>query len=457
MNDRVRRAMAVGALAFVLTTGVAYGASVPVEPSGVDPQMFPSAETCSCHASLVDEWKASMHAQALADPLYQTKLAQGQKETDGTIGAFCNTCHGPAATITGQMASGTAPDGGAGESVGCMFCHQVTGLAEGPLGNASQLVTPDGTRRAQIEVPQAPHPAAYSELHKSAEVCGGCHNVNHPVNGMHLESTYAEWKDSSYGKSGVVCQDCHMSASPGTVTGPSSGQAASGAPQRDDIYQMNFVGAQVGQGNASAATALLKSAAAIEIDAPDVMPGSEASATVTVKNVGAGHYLPTGLTEVRQMWLEITLEDEDGESTTLAERRFGTVLRDDEGNHPAELWNAAGIESDDRIPPDGSATETVTVGLPEGTGHAKLVATLYYQSASDEFASKAGVTNPTTMMASAEKDLYASDEARLAAEPSDDAAAPGAGGGVWYAVAAGAVLVLAGVLVLVFRRRGARA
>lgn len=157
------------------------------------------------------------------------------------------------------------------------------------------------------------------------------------------------------------------------------------------------------------------------------------------------------------MWLEITLEDEDGESTTLAERRFGTVLRDDEGNHPAELWNAAGIESDDRIPPDGSATETVTVGLPEGTGHAKLVATLYYQSASDEFASKAGVTNPTTTMASAEKDLYASDEARLAAEPSDDAPAPGAGGGVWYAVAAGAVLVLAGVLVLVFRRRGARA
>jgi len=428
MDRRTSLLLAVGALVVTLAfSASAWAAPLPVKPTGVSPQSFQPAESCPCHGDLVTEWSQSMHAKALDDKLYRTKVDEANAATDGQLGQFCDACHGPAATMTGEIASGAELSPGTGQAVVCSFCHQVTGQAEGDVGNTSQLVDPSGVRRAQIEQPQAPHPAEYSEFHTKAEICGGCHNVNHPVNGMHLEATYTEWSQSDYAKQGIVCQDCHMSAGAG-VRGPSKGQAAPGAPQRENIYHMSFVGGQVALGNSEAAAAMLKSAAAIEIDMPEVVgPGEKAEAIVEVMNKGAGHYLPTGLTEVRQMWLEISLNDAAGTTQKLAERRFETILQDDEGNAPVELWEATSIKSDDRIPPKGSVTETVTVSLPQGAETGTLVATLYYQSVPDEFAKKAGVENPTTTMASTAVDIYSSQEAKDAASaPSDSGAGPNA-------------------------------
>ena len=64
--------------------------------------------------------------------------------------------------------------------------------------------------------------------------------------------------------------------------------------------------------------------------------------TVTITNVGAGHYLPTGLTEVRQMWLQVVAVDENGKETELGKRVFGTELKDKNGKYPVELWDAVG-------------------------------------------------------------------------------------------------------------------
>ena len=49
------------------------------------------------------------------------------------------------------------------------------------------------------------------------------------------------------------------------------GFAAEAAPERDNIYRMTFAGAQVALGNAQRATALLQSAAEIEMEAPEVV------------------------------------------------------------------------------------------------------------------------------------------------------------------------------------------
>ena len=38
---------------------------------------------------------------------------------------------------------------------------------------------------------------------------------------------------------------------------------------------------------------------------------------VNIKNTGCGHYLPTGLTELRQMWLEISVTDAEGKIVYL--------------------------------------------------------------------------------------------------------------------------------------------
>lgn len=445
--------MGVSALLVVVVASAtpAFAVGSPVKAGTATVEMFPPAQGCACHSELVDEWSVSMHAQALSDPIFNAKVAQADKATDGKIGPFCRRCHAPAADMTGEIAAGKITGPGTIQGVGCMFCHQVTGMAKGEPGNTSQLVEPDGTRRAQITDPQAPHAAAYSKLHESAEICGGCHNVNHPVNGMHLEATYSEWKASPYAAEGVVCQDCHMTRQAGQ-RGPSRGEAAMGAPTRDNIYHMTFVGAQVALGNAEQATAMLKSAAEIKIDAPDadvIAQGQSAPVQVTITNVGAGHYLPTGLTEVRQMWLEVTAEKPDGSTAKVGERLFGTILKDDKGNAPVELWEATGIESDDRIPPRESVTATYTVEMPQGAEELSLKAALYYKSVPDDLAADAGTENPTTEMATASRTVYASSEAQKKAR--DVVESGGASAGAMAGLAALA-LAVAGALAYAFTR-----
>ena len=127
------------------------------------------------------------------------------------------------------------------------------------------------------------------------------------------------------------------------------------------------------------------------------------------------------------MWLEVTAENADGTSTKLGERRFGTVLKDKDGKFPTELWNAAGVESDDRIPPRESVTSTFTVAMPAGAEKTTLRAALNYRSLPDELAKEAGVKNPVTEMAGATQPVFAS-EAAMAAEGSQDQEEPESSG-----------------------------
>jgi hypothetical protein len=439
----------------MLVTAPAFAGPVAVAPGAAPATAFPPAQNCGCHGTLVDEWSQSMHRQALEDPLFKVKVAEADAASGGKLGPFCQKCHGPVAEMTGESGKPVAEmSPGAAQSIGCMFCHQVVANTE-PLGNVSQLVEPDTTRRAQLENPQAPHPAVFSPLHATSAICGGCHNVNHPINGMHLESTYREWAASPQAKAGTQCQDCHMSQKPGQI-GPSQGQAAPGAPERPNIYHMTFAGAQVALGNPERATQMLQSAATLKMDAPKVVKaGDEASVTVTITNSGAGHYLPTGLTEVREMWLDVSWVDSAGKSTSLGERRFGTVLKDAAGKYPAELWDAVAIQSDDRIPPQQSVTDSYKIVLPAGVEAATLKAQLLYRSAPEELAAKAGVKNPTTVMASAEQPVFGSVEAeQRAAEQTGVPSAPN--NNLWLFVGVGVIVVVGiGAGLVWWRRRSA--
>jgi hypothetical protein len=432
------------AVALVMS-GAAFAAvkPLPVDPGNATVDQFQATSACGCHATLIEQWSKSMHAQALTDPIYLAKLEQAQKATDGAIGDFCNKCHGPAAMMTGQFgAAQMAPE--VVEGINCSFCHQVSGLLPGDPANTSHLVEANGVRRAQIKDPQAPHAAAYSAFHETSEFCGGCHNVNHPVNGLELEATYSEWAKSPWAKEGVTCQDCHMSKEPG-VRGPYKGVAAPGALERSNIYSMTFIGAQVELGDSAAATALLKQAAEVKLEIPEIV-GDKAEAVVTVTNTGAGHDLPTGLTEVREMWLDVFLEDASGKRTELGTRMFKTVLEDAEGNAPAELWEAAKIRSDDRIGARESVSEKYQVSLPAEAQSATLKAVLRYRSVPDELAEKAGVTNPVTDMAAAEQVVYSSEEAKSAAAQAEQEAPGGNLLTIVFGVAAAVVVAIAGGL-----------
>lgn len=427
---------------------------VPVVAGNATSEQFPAAKTCSCHSTFVAQWQLSMHGKALEDPIFKAKVAEGDAATGGKIGPFCRKCHGPAAEMTGQSGAATMTDGSA-DAIVCSYCHQITGTTT-PVGNVSHLVLPSNTFRAQLEDPQAPHAARYSAFHATSEICGGCHNVNHPVNGMHLESTYTEWQESPQAKKGIQCQDCHMSATPGKV-GPSPGKAAGSGPEREALYQMNFNGVQVELGNAEAATAMLKSAATLTMEFPEIVSAEPVDGSVTITNSGAGHYLPTGLTEVREMWLSVVSTDKNGKETEIAKRVFGTVLRDAEGNYPTELWNATDIHSDDRIAPMESAVVTFTASLPAGTDSGEVVARLLYRATGDELAEKSGTKNPTTTMAQATQAIYTSAAVKAAAnvETATPAADDQGAMPTWALIAAVVVVAVGAAAAFVFlRKRG---
>jgi len=461
------RAVVLPVLALMAVMGLAASAfaqGVPVQPGSAPPSGFRSATNCPCHGELVAQWRQSMHAQALTDPVFQAKVNEAQSQAGPEIATFCKRCHSPIGNILHDPDGATYPE--AIEGVTCMFCHQVVGDS-GAHGNTSQLLVTDLTRRAQIKNPQAPHRAAYSGFYTSSQFCGGCHSVINPVTGVRLDGTYQEWASSVYAKRGTQCQDCHMSAVPG-VPGPGSGRAAPFGPVRNDLYGMTFVGGNVAQGPAAASTATLQSAATIDIDGPDVVaPGFRATVTVHVTNSGAGHDLPTGLTDERQMWLAVYAETPGQPAVLLGEQRFGTVLADAKGKHPAEIWNAASVYSDVRIPPKGSATSSYTFQMPPSAGTAYVVATLNYQSLPEALAVEAGVANPVTVMASTARPFYANESlARAAAASASQTQRTGAqgtgrasggqasaappptyGGTVWLFVLA-AFLVLAVALVV---------
>lgn len=370
---------------------------------------------CGCHATLIEDWQPSMHAKALSDPLFTYKRDQANRATDGALGPFCDGCHAPIAVMSGEDADLSTASEQSLQGVSCDFCHQVTGTTD-PIGNTSQIVQADGTKRAQYDDAVSPaHPTEYSAFHESAEFCGACHNVDHPSNGLHLEATYTEWKEGPYAAEGIVCQDCHMTAGPG-VTKPYPGTAAAGGPQREHVYLMTFVGGNVGLGDPVLAEERLKAAATLDLTVdPIVAPGEKAEITTVITNVGAGHYIPTGLTEIRQMWLEVKAVYPDGDEDVLGIHEFGSVLRDAEGNAPVDLWDAVAFESDDRIPPKQSVSDSFEFMMPED-GEAEIEATLYYRSCSEEMAEKAGVEIPTTTMVAASQTVYGSNDLAAAAK-----------------------------------------
>jgi len=402
----MRLIVLVGAWAAMM---VFAGPVLAIELPPAPPGAFEASTGCGCHAEFRDQWSRSMHAQSATDPLYRYKLAKANEQTGGAIGGFCETCHSPAAAMWGELGRDLSELSPAAlEGVTCDVCHQITGHTV-PVGNVSLEWTPDGTKRGGLTDSYSPvHATEFSEVHTRAELCGSCHQVMHPVNGLILEGTYTEWLNGPYADEGITCQDCHMTPGPG-VTKPNPGRVAPGAPEREHIYIMTFAGGNVGLGDAVLAEERLQAAAEMEVLGPDVVaPGETASVGVRITNVGAGHYLPTGLTDVRRMWVELVATGPDGEPFEVGRREFHTVFHDAEGNSPAEIWFAEGVESDDRIPPRESVEQMWDVTMPDGP--LELSATLYYRSAPEEMAEAAGVDIPTTTMTQASGTVFTSAE-----------------------------------------------
>ncbi len=367
----------------------------------VTPDKFESPEICGgCHPDIHAQWKGSMHSNAFNDPVFQALWKMGEKDTKGFTKNLCGGCHTVVGVVSGDL---TFKDNQfvtneiARQGVQCDVCHTIkdSSFLETPTyepNNASLVVAPGDVKRGPYKDSVSPyHKSEYSELHTKSKFCANCHQVFHPVSNFHIERTYDEWKYSVYAQNDIQCQDCHMMPVEKsievakTMKKPQNpGQPSTMGPKRDNMFTHEFVGANFtvpallgAKGHADMAEKRLKSAAELDIIAPKTTkPGSMVTMGIKVSNVGAGHNLPTSLTEVRQMWLDIKVTDAQGkevfrsgaldEKGDLGEeaRIFCAYAVDKDGKHTVKPWEIVRFEYVKTIPPKGSATETFSFLTP---------------------------------------------------------------------------------------------
>ena len=363
--------------------------------------MFEKAEVCAgCHGTIYDEWKDSIMAKAWDDPIYRALLAKASEATDGKVDKLCIGCHTPMGLTTDSV-SATGNDQVHISGIGCDDCHSIS--ASTGIGNGSYVLTPKKYGRPLKFGPRKDasspyHDTAYSELHTKSEFCSTCHNVTHPFNRLPVERTYDEWRDSPYASAGIECQDCHMTPDPGVTKNP--GKAAVMGPEREHVFSHRFTGANMtlhkyfGQDEmVERALKLLQSAATIEFLAlpESLQAGAAATIDVRVKNVGAGHKLPTGFPEGREVWIDFAVKDNTGEEvyrlgavedghTEKGTHNFKATLGDPDGNVVEfAVWEADRVLSDTRILPMGYSDASYNFQIPsDAKGPFTVTAELNY-------------------------------------------------------------------------------
>ncbi len=203
-------------------------APVQVEQPGTQPTEVNGATSptnCdNCHGGTSNPqlepahgWYGSMMSHALRDGLFWGALAVAEEDfvpgsdpaTRGGVGDLCLRCHGPDGWLQG-LASPTDGSGFLGkeeDGVECEICHllvnpdepvNVTGTTEienapylaydagsgtGYYGSAQMVMNGNGTRLGPYANADANHPFLRSPFHRSAELCGTCHDVSNPAVG----------------------------------------------------------------------------------------------------------------------------------------------------------------------------------------------------------------------------------------------------------------------------------
>lgn len=268
--------------------------------------------TCvSCHPAQVADWSRSMHAYASDDPVFIAMNARGQHDTQGALGDFCVKCHAPVAVHDGATKDGlnlaTLPASQHG--VTCFYCHSEASV-DGTHNNPLTLAT-DGKMVGPISNPAsgAPHPSGYSALldgaqRESADACGSCHDIvnNHDVP---LERTYQEWLTSVFAvpPNGQSCAQCHMA----TSHGPAS--TVSTTPRVLHAHDFPGVDIQLSDFPGADPVALRKASQLMldnTVQTTICLDETSRKILVALDNVAAGHSWPSGASQDRRAWVNVT-------------------------------------------------------------------------------------------------------------------------------------------------------
>jgi hypothetical protein len=332
----------------------------------------PAAECGSCHERQYQEWRGSMMAYGAVSPVFHALEAAGNAITHGALasdgnggGLFCQRCHTPVSVALEEFPAFAVMDGApssdfigatGARGISCDVCHQMVhadlpgSLLGDGIANSAFVFGDDRTKYGPLRFPAASpaHESEGSPFVDSSALCGSCHDVRPGVPDVEtgepfqrLENLFTEWAQGPYASTAnpfgrvVSCQDCHMSAYPYSPPGTYFQDTASnveGSPVRI-VSTHYFTGVDValadfpfpGQSGSDLDSHglpiaqqvrradLLRAACTLEVEGPSELPErGPLPITVSVTNTGAGHNVPSGFSQERQVWIELTVVDGGG-------------------------------------------------------------------------------------------------------------------------------------------------
>lgn len=327
----------------MLHAAAAWAGEMPrLNPSGFTPSHICGA----CHQDIYAMWKDSRHARAFDNPIFAAAYREVRRG-EGDARKLCLRCHAPIAGITGDLDLRQAITR---EGVSCDFCHSVTGVAIRDADSPFDVEVGAVKRSAKVGGKSPAHDIRPSILHKSARLCGGCHEFRNGE-GVTTISTFSEWRASPYPAELKACQDCHFV--------PVGGRAA--------IQSQGTPRATVPDHRLQRSPEQLREAVRLEA-LQLVRAEGRVVARVTVRNARSGHAVPTGHPS-RRLALRVRARAAPG-SALLGEatRTYQKVLLDAGGHtlvRDDDFLRARKV-SDNRLAPQESRTETFSFPAPEG-------------------------------------------------------------------------------------------
>jgi hypothetical protein len=235
----------------------------------------------------------------------------------------CADCHapgidGPAGGRSLHEAVGLSFENG----VHCDVCHKVRDIdLSQPPGVAGRLVLQRPSDKVSeepgaavvqvmfgplLDVPNEFMGGSYQPKFATSEFCGGCHEQKQEAllpgsaldparwpDGLPTHSTFSEWSEGAFNTPGTQCQFCHM---PEDDTGLLSTLDVTDASNASITFGFLRPPGQIRKhtfrGPLEGSPRLIDGAAAVFLTASS--DGADVTAQITIKNVLAGHAIPSG-------------------------------------------------------------------------------------------------------------------------------------------------------------------
>lgn len=324
-------------------------------------QLVSSKDCAKCHTDIYAAWLTSVHARSATNPIFRESFNESLQVSNGQTKELCQRCHAPIAGVTGDH---DLKHEVTREGVNCDFCHSLKDA------NLADPYNPFVVKVGKVkfgpvrDAASTGHAVAFSEFHTQSLMCASCHEYTNP-NGVPILSTYTEWKKYTDEGGDKTCQQCHMPVVMANIVDP-----------KVKRIQGGFVNLHRTPGGHS----LDQLSKSLRLRITRVSRTNRGlDVEVRVRNVGAGHMVPTGL-PTRKVILNLDVQADDGR-TSHQDRVYQRTLLDDQGKEVTRdsliFTQAQSGDEDSRLAPGEERVEKFSLAVPSNR-NLVVVATLTY-------------------------------------------------------------------------------